>query len=378
MWKIASFVVILIIIAIGVTFYKSSTKSTVLQSNTVKSKPITSTEAEKPGPQVDIPKTQVIATNLEVPWALASLPDGSILVTERRGTVRMIDKNGQLFNDPIGQINVKQSGESGLHGIAIHPKYPENPYVYVYYTYSANGENSFNRVSKFTLSDNNLIDEQIIVDKIPGATIHDGGRIKFGEDGNLYITTGDAANPSLSQDKNSPAGKILRVNDEGQPAPGNPFNTFTFSYGHRNPQGITWDKDGRLWEVEHGQTATDELNLIEPGKNYGWPTIRGDQKREGMVSPILQSGSDTWAPAGAAYFNNSIFFGGLRGQELFQAVIDRNTATLKTHFKGEFGRIRDVVLGLDNMLYITTSNRDGRGSPAPDDDKIIRVNPNKL
>ncbi len=365
MWKIASFTIILIIIATGVTFYKSSTRSTV---------PVTSPEAEKPLPQVDIPKTQVIATNLEVPWALAFLPDGSILVTERRGTVRMIDKNGQLLNDPIGQIDVKQSGESGLHGIAIHPKYPENPYVYVYYTYSASGDNSFNRVSKFTLSDNNLINEQIIVDKIPGATIHDGGRIKFGEDGNLYITTGDAANPSFSQDKNSLAGKILRVTDPSTSS----GQVEVYSYGHRNPQGIAWDNQGRLWEVEHGQTATDELNLIEAGKNYGWPTIRGDQKREDLVSPILHSGSETWAPGGAAYFNNSIFFGGLRGQALFQAVIDGINATLNIHFKGEFGRIREVVLGPDNMLYITTSNRDGRGSPASDDDKIIRVNPNKL
>lgn len=366
------------IIAIGITFYKSSTRNAAPQDDTVESKPFTSPEAENPSPQVDIPKTQVIATNLEVPWALAFLPDGSILVTERKGWIKMIDKNGQLLDAPIGQINVKQNSESGLHGIAIHPKYPENFYVYVYYTYSASGDNSFNRVSKFTLSENKLIDEQIIVDKIPGATIHDGGRIKFGEDGNLYITTGDAANPSFSQDKNSLAGKILRVTDEGQNAPGNSFNSPVYSYGHRNPQGIAWDNQGRLWEVEHGQSATDELNLVEAGKNYGWPTIRGDQKREGMVSPTLHSGSETWAPAGAAYFNNSIFFGGLRGQALFQTVIDGSNATLKTHFKGEFGRIRDVVLGPDNMLYITTSNRDGRGSPASDDDKIIRVNPDKL
>ncbi|MBI4035364.1 PQQ-dependent sugar dehydrogenase, partial [Candidatus Daviesbacteria bacterium] len=285
-------------------------------------------------------------------------------------------KDGKLQPQPIATISVKQTGESGLHGIALHPKYPQQPYVYIYYTYSAGGDNSLNRVSRFVFDGTALTEEKIIVDQIPGAVFHDGGRIKFGPDGYLYITTGDALNPSLAQNTNSPAGKILRVTDEGQAVGSNPFNNLAYSYGHRNPQGIAWDNQGRLWETEHGQTATDEVNLIEMGKNYGWPEIRGDQSRTEMERSKLHSGSQTWAPAGLAFYNGSLFFGGLRGQALFQ--LDTNTLELKTHFKGEFGRIREVILGPDNMLYVTTSNRDGRGNPSSNDDRIIRIDPKQL
>lgn len=361
MWKVWGAVLILSIVVVGVTFYKGSPP-----------KSITSQPEKVSTAEDETPEAEAIAQNLEVPWALAFLPNQDILITERTGRIRII-KDGQLLKDPVAIISdVKQTGESGLHGIAIHPKYPENPYVYIYYTYSSESNNSLNRVSRFTFEntpgDGVFKDEQVIVDKIPGAVFHDGGRIKFGPDGYLYITTGDAQNPSLSQNKNSLAGKILRVKDGGK--------VERYSYGHRNPQGITWDNQENLWSTEHGQSATDEINLVEIGKNYGWPTTRGDQKQQGMISPVLHSGSDTWAPAGAAYHNVSIYFGGLRGQALFQFKID--TSELKVHFKGQFGRIRDVVLGPDNMLYITTSNRDGRGNPIPDDDKIIRINPQKL
>lgn len=325
------------------------------------------------------PKMKVVATGLSVPWAIAFLPDGGMLVTERAGRVRLIDKNGNLRSEPIATISeVKPLGEGGLHGVALHPDFDKNHYIYLYYTYGEFGNQTLNRVSRFIFDGNSFSDQKIIVDKIPGASNHDGGRIKFDPDGLLYITTGDASQPSLAQNKDSLAGKILRVTDEGQAASGNPFGTRIYSYGHRNPQGITWDSQGSLWATEHGQSATDELNLIEPGKNYGWPEIRGDQTSSGMESPILQSGTDTWAPAGAAFFEGSIYFGGLRAQILYQAIIDGNKATLKTHFKGKFGRIREVILGPDNMLYITTSNRDGRGNPTSDDDRIIMINPQKL
>lgn len=317
---------------------------------------------------------ETIATGLEVPWALAFLPDGSILVTERKGTVRLMDKDNNITQ--VGKITVAQNGESGLHGVALHPDFSKNHFVYFYYTYASSEQKSSNKVVRFVLENGELTGSATIVDNIPGAIFHDGGRIKFGPDGYLYITTGDAQNPSLSQDRNSLAGKILRVTDTGKASPGNPFNNLVYSYGHRNPQGLAWDSSGRLWITEHGQSATDELNQIEKGKNYGWPEIRGDEQRAEMETPKIQSGSSTWAPAGMAFYNGSLFFGGLRSQTLFE--LDTNSLELKEHFKDEFGRIREVVLGPDNMLYITTSNRDGRGDPKEGDDKILRVDPTAL
>jgi glucose/arabinose dehydrogenase len=223
---------------------------------------------------------------------------------------------------------------------------------------------------------NELISEEIIVDKIPGASNHDGGRIKFGPDKMLYIGTGDAQEPSRSQDTNSLAGKILRVSEEGK--------VEVYSYGHRNVQGLTWDTNGTMYSTEHGrsgvQSGFDELNLVKQGKNYGWPDSEGDKTLPGTVGPIKHSGAtNTWAPSGMAYLSGSIFFGGLRGQALYEAVLNGNKVSqVKEHFKGLYGRIRDVVVGPDNMVYFTTSNRDGRGNPTNEDDRIIRVNPAQL
>src|SRR3989344_3553522 len=318
----------------------------------------------------------VIAQNLEIPWGLVFLPNKSILFTERTGRVRMIDKNGKLSPTPVVTISaVKHIGEGGLLGITLHPYFAENGYVYLYYTYSSTGDNTLNKVVRFKFENGKLVNEQVIVNNIPGAANHNGGRIKFGSDNFLYITTGDAGNPSRAQDRNSLAGKILRVTDEGSAAPGNPFGNLVYSYGHRNPQGLAWDSQGRLWATEHGPSTKDELNLIEMGKNYGWPTIQGDEKRDGLETPVINSGSSTWAPAGTAFLEEKIFFGGLRGEALFQ--YDISTGTLKEQFKEQFGRIRDVVLGPDNFLYITTSNRDGRGRVQEGDDKIIKIDPSK-
>lgn len=381
MWKTLGIILILIIIAATLTIYRSS------PNNKPQLKPQDFNTPPSPKSTLETsnsPKAEVIAQNLEVPWALVFLPNKDILVTERAGGVRII-KNGKLEEKPLITLSqVKQVGESGLHGIAIHPDYPQKPFVYLYYTYSSSEDSTLNRVSRFTLEDNNLKNEQVIVDKIPGAIFHDGGRIKFGPDKNLYITTGDAQNPSLAQNKDSLAGKILRISDEGKAAPGNPFNNLVYSYGHRNPQGLAWGNDGRLWETEHGNNATDEINVIYPGQNYGWPKIQGDQMQEGMEKPFKNSGTSTWAPAGAAIFDNTLYFAGLRGSALFSIDIKSDLRLvvtekiIKENFKGQFGRIRDVVLGPDNMLYITTSNRDGRGSPSSNDDRIIRINPTKI
>lgn len=320
----------------------------------------------------------IVAKNLDTPWAIAFLPDGNILVSQRFGEVSLIKKDS---SDPVPVAKlpqVQEIGEGGLLGIALHPDFSSNNLVYLYYTFFSSANETLNRVSQLTYQNNQLTNEQVIVDNIPGSVNHNGGRIKFGPDNYLYITTGDAGNPSLAQDINSLAGKILRVTPQGTPAPGNPFNNLVFSYGHRNPQGLSWDASGKLWSTEHGQSGLDEFNLIEIGNNYGWPVIRGLEKRDKMVTPNLNSGNLTWAPAGMAYFEGSVFFGGLRGQSLYRASINPGGIDLKDYFKNQYGRIREVILGPDTMLYITTSNKDGRGSPQVGDDKIIRIDPRKL
>lgn len=330
------------------------------------------------------PLITVVAQGLSVPWDMVFLPDGSLLITERPGRIRVINPSGKLQEKPVKTLtNVKQTGESGLHGIALHPDFPTNHYLYLYYTYEETGNNTFNRVSRFTYENNTLTNEKIIVDKIPGASNHDGGRIRFGPDKFLYITTGDAQEPSLAQDTDSLAGKILRVTDTGEKAPDNPFGNKVYSYGHRNPQGITWNDKGTLYATEHGrsgiQSGLDELNKIEIGQNYGWPTIQGDEHQDGMITPLLHSGADTtWAPSSAAYLNGYIYFTGLRGQSLYKATVRADTIDLTSYFVKEFGRLRNVIAGPDGMLYMSTSNKDGRGIPKKGDDKIFRINPLKL
>lgn len=334
---------------------------------------------------VDVPATTVIAHNLDVPWAIAFLPDGRMLVTERKGAVVIVDTNGTVESKLAGTIKVdtKSGSEGGLLGITLHSNFTQNQYVYFYYTYLSQGSETLNRIVRMKFEIDKLINEEIIVDKIPGALYHNGGRIKFGPDGFLYITTGDAQNSSQAQDSNSLAGKILKITDEGKTASGNPFNNLVYSYGHRNPQGIAWDSSGQLWETEHGRsspTGYDEVNLIQKGKNYGWEVIQGDKTKIGMETPKVNSGATTtWAPSGAAFVDNSLFFAGLKGETLYEAIIQNNQVVqVKKHLVGQFGRLREVVLGPDGMLYITTSNKDGRGTPSSTDDKIIRVNPKKL
>jgi glucose/arabinose dehydrogenase len=332
----------------------------------------------------DTEKIEVIAQNLDTPWALVFLPDNSILLTERPGRVRLIKPNKTLEQSPIATLaQVEEVGEGGLLGIAIHPNFSSNHLVYLYYTYQGNGNDTLNRVSRFEYTDGKLVNEKTIVDAIPGNANHNGGRIKFGPDNLLYIGTGDAEVPSRAQDTNSLAGKILRVTENGDPASGNPFNNRTYSYGHRNVQGLAWDKNGQLWATEHGpsgpSSCCDEVNKIEMGKNYGWPTIKDSETKEGMITPFKSSGKETWAPSGMGYVSGSMYFAGLRGQALYKITLNGSLiADFKEYLKGEYGRLRDVVVGPDQMLYVTTSNQDGRGNPKNGDDKIIRVNPEKL
>ena len=327
----------------------------------------------------DIPLAVSLAQKLEIPWALDFLPDGSIVHTERAGRVRLIDIREGLLAEPLLTVEeAAHRGEGGLLGIAVHPDFASNHFIYLYYTYQGH-DNLATRVVRFSKEDKVLLDEKIILDNIPAASNHNGGRIKFGPDGMLYITTGDAARADSAQDRNSLAGKILRLKDDGTIPSDNPFpGSPVYSLGHRNPQGLAWDAQGRLWAVEHGSRATDELNLIKPGNNYGWPVIRGDDEETGLESPVIHSGRETWAPSGLAFFDGSLFFAGLRGQSLYQGVIENEEVTLRRHLNRNFGRLRAVVLGPDNMLYILTSNRDGRGVPVAADDQIIRINPDNL
>ena len=353
------------------------------QSKTINKSPSNKLKVTK-STTTEIPQYQIIAQNLDTPWGLVFLPDSSILVTERPGRIRLINKNGQLEDKPVAIISgAKEIGEGGLLGITIDPDFENNHYVYLYYTYSSSSGNTLNKVVRMNYQKNKLGNEKTLIDKIPGSVNHNGGRIKFGPDGYLYITTGDAQNPSQAQDVNSFAGKILWITNDGKVPTDNPFGNLVYTYGHRNPQGLAWDDQGNLWATEHGRSGIlsgfDELNKIEKGKNYGWPDIEGDKTKAGMETAAVHSGSSTtWAPAGAAFLNNSIFFGGLRGATLYQAVFDSNKITIKEHFQGQFGRIRDVIVGPDNALYITTSNQDGRGKPDQADDRIIKINLERL
>lgn len=374
--KYPTLIIIILVVFLGGIFFFNKEKPT--------SSPVSIVKQPEQSILEDTLLSSIAAKDLDTPWSIAFLPNKSFLVTERKGNIWLMDPTANPSTILIAKIeNAKEIGEGGLLGIVLHPNFATNNFVYLYYTYTQNGENTFNRVVRMVFKDKKLTDEKVIVDKIPGASNHNGGRIKFGPDGSLYIATGDAQNPSQAQNKNSLAGKILRVTDEGKPVLGNPFNNQVYSYGHRNVQGLSWDSNGNLWATEHGRSGVlsglDELNLIKAGKNYGWPDIEGDEKRQGMETAQKNSGATTWAPSGALFIGNSLFYGGLRGQSLYEAIIeDGKVIEVKQHFNGEFGRIRDVVLGPDGFLYITTSNQDGRGTPKLSDDKVIKVNIKKL
>ena len=309
---------------------------------------------------------EIIAENLDTPWAIDFLPDGKMIFTERHGRVGILD-DGRM--KVLGNIAVSEVSESGLLGVAVDPEFSSNNFVYLYYTHE-NG----NRVSRFALNEG-LEDEFILIDDIPNARFHDGGRIKFGHDGKIYITTGDATNPSTAQDINSLAGKILRINKDGTIPEDNPFRNHVYSYGHRNPQGMAW-LNGRLYASEHGPTQNDEINLIGKGQNYGWPT-ECDEPSD-YINPIRCYTEFTLAPAGIAFYNNDLYVAALRGTQLRRIVFDDEHKTILKEeelFSG-LGRIREVVEH-DGYLYIATSNKDGRGIPKTNDDKIIRIKINQ-
>ncbi len=327
----------------------------------------------------EIPSPVVVADKLNIPWELEFLPNGDMLVTERSGRLLRIGTDRKA----IEVAGVAHRGEGGLLGLALHPDFSQNGFIYLYLTTSADGDLT-NQVERYKLDDTTLSNRKIIISGIPGASIHDGGRITFGPDGMLYITTGDAGTEENAQNIKSLAGKILRLLPDGTIPEDNPFKNAVYSYGHRNAQGITWDGAGELWATEHGRSIDksgyDELNKITKGANYGWPNIEGPETASGMVTPQIQSGADdTWAPAGIEYHSGHLIFTGLRGQALYVADISSGKATnLKKYFSSTYGRLRTIKLGPDGMFYTLTNNKDGRGKPDSADDRIIKFHPSTI
>ncbi|TCO48938.1 PQQ-dependent sugar dehydrogenase [Actinocrispum wychmicini] len=304
----------------------------------------------------------VVATRLSVPWGLGFLSDGSAVFTERTTAKIRSLRNGTV-TDIQTVPGVTPDGEGGLLGLAVSPT--QDRTVFVYYTTATD-----NRIARVTLGS----PPQPIVTGIPrGTQIHNGGRLAFGPDGMLYAGTGDAGSSGNAQNRASLGGKILRMTQDGRPAPGNPFGTLVYSFGHRNVQGLTWSPDGRLFEAELGQNRFDELNLIRPGGNYGWPTCEGRCGNPNFVDPLTQWTTAEASPSGIAFYRNNLYMAALRGTRMWVIpVTTTGIGTPRALYQGQFGRLRTPVAGPDGMLWFTTSNRDGRGSPVATDDRIIR------
>ncbi|WP_419954938.1 PQQ-dependent sugar dehydrogenase [Neobacillus niacini] len=313
------------------------------------------------------PEMEVVADTLSVPWSINKVNE-TFYVSERTGSIVKVD-NGKMERQQVElRKPLAKAAEAGLLGFVLDPEFPENQKAYAYYTYE-NGQGQFNRVVVLQLAGNKWTEERILLDEIPSAAYHHGGRLKIGLDGKLYITTGDATTPELSQDLKSLNGKILRMNVDGSIPGDNPFqNSYVYSYGHRNPQGLVW-MDDTLYASEHGQSAHDEVNLIKPGENYGWPVIQGNEKKAGMETPLFQSGDETWAPSGMATHNRKLYAATLRGNAIREFDLEKNTT--RPVITG-LGRLRDVYVD-GEYLYFVSNNTDGRGNPDEKDDKLYRV-----
>jgi glucose/arabinose dehydrogenase len=334
----------------------------------------------------------VVASDLATIWAIDFAPDGRIFLTERGGRVRTV-RDGRLDPEPWMTLDVVEMAESGLLGLALDPDFARNGYVYVAYTYAtADGgmQNRLVRLREDPATGRGAFDTGLL-DDVRGGRVHDGGRVKFGPDGKLYWTMGDAGSQDLAQSLDAWNGKILRVNSDGSIPEDNPFpGSPIYSYGHRNPQGLAWQPGtGRLYATEHGpsgqQSCCDEVNYIQPGMNYGWPRVFGERTATGTVPPIVQSGPNwdtTWAPGGATFatggpWAGSLLFVGLRGESLYRVTLDPSdphaVSGVEPLFRGQYGRLRDAVEGPDGALYLAISNRDGRGSPRSGDDRLLRI-----
>ncbi|MDP9796712.1 glucose/arabinose dehydrogenase [Catenuloplanes nepalensis] len=318
---------------------------------------------------------QEVATDVEVPWGLTFLPDGSAFVAEREtAKVKHVPAAGGETHEIYEIPGVEPGGEGGLLGLAVSPDFATDRWLYAYFT--AADDNRIVRVK--VRADNRGVEgePEEIFTGIAKANIHNGGRIAFGPDELLYVGTGDANVKPRSQDPRSPNGKILRLTPDGDAAPGNPTEgSPVFSLGHRNVQGLAWDADGKLWATEFGQNRLDEVNQIEPGRNYGWPDVEGegDTADGKYTNPKVTWGTAESSPSGMAIAGDTIFVAALRGERLWAIPLDgQNTGEPKAEFSGEYGRIRTVEIAPDGALWMTTSNTDGRGDVRDGDDRILR------
>ncbi len=331
-------------------------------------------------------KVEVWVSNLTIPWSLVFLSKDVALVSERGGRVLLIEK-GNIQKESYLELPVFHQGEAGLMGLAVHPDFPAQPYVYAVYT-SQGEKGPVNRVVRILHQGKKGVIDRVILDGIPAERFHEGGRVKFGPDRKLYLTTGDALQPSLSQQKDSLAGKILRFNEDGSVPSDNPWGTLVWSMGHRNPQGLAWHPVFGMVASEHGPSGEkgwfghDEINHIYKGRNYGWPEVIGAPGDSRYEDPLVFWHKAT-PPSGMVFLGDELFVATLRSEALLRIVLTREGSALQLRRverwfvspsgRGKYGRLRDVVVGPDGALYVLTSNRDGRGQVRSGDDKILRL-----
>ncbi|WP_336322664.1 PQQ-dependent sugar dehydrogenase [Streptomyces lavendofoliae] len=335
-----------------------------------------------PGPPAPPAKGAVavvstLTEGLKSPWGLAALPDGDLLVSSRdEGTITRVDGESGA-KTVIGSVpGVAPAGEGGLLGLAVSPAYASDHLVYAYFT-----TESDNRIARMLYDERRPAGQQLgapdtVLRGIPKGTVHNGGRIAFGPDKMLYAGTGETGDTGLAQDEDSLAGKILRMTPDGQPVHGNPSgDSVVYSYGHRNVQGLAWDADKRLWAAEFGQNTWDELNLIEPGKNYGWPNTEGKGGRTGFVDPVAQWRTSDASPSGIAVAQGSVWVAGLRGERLWRVPLAgaAPSAAPRPFLEGRYGRLRTVLAAGGDKVWLVTSETDGRGTPEAGDDRILQL-----
>lgn len=313
---------------------------------------------------------RIVAQDLRIPWGVAFLPGGDALVSER-GSARVVRVSHTGRVTEVGVVpGVAVAGQGGLMSLALSPRFLRDRYVYAFFT-AANDA----RIVRMRFAGGRLGAPEPVLTGIPTGPAHVGGRMTFGPDGMLYAGTGDTGDLTLSQDPNSLGGKILRMTPNGEPARGNPFHgSRVFSLGHRNAQGLAFDSRGRLWASEFGQETWDELNLIRPGGNYGWPVVEGMAGAPGFIDPLVQWTPAEASPSGLAIARDVLYVGTLRGQRMWRVPIRGDVlGTPEAFFVNQFGRLRTVVNAPEGGLWVTTSNQDQLGVPGPGDDRILHV-----